>query len=175
MISYTGTAFENSGHFIPQGCCVFTSRDNTEIQHQQVKPLINAGTGAPSIHWDGGYKPEYSDNTEIQHPNQCRDRCPLNPLWRGYKPGVLCWLPHLRLPNCAFYMYLSYRAWADGLVQSQPLTLCRCVASLDQVDSDSFLIFTHCPISCFLHVKTQLTKMTCISLSVYKQTSEASQ
>ena len=57
MISYTATAFENSGHFITQGYCVFPSRDNTEIQHQKVKPLINAGTGAPSIHCDGGYKP----------------------------------------------------------------------------------------------------------------------
>ena len=60
MISYTATTFENSGHFIPQGyyCVhVFTSRDNTEIQHQQVKSLINAGTDVPSIHCEGGYKP----------------------------------------------------------------------------------------------------------------------
>lgn len=36
---------------------VFTSRDNTEIQHQQVKSLINAGTDVPSIHCDGYYNP----------------------------------------------------------------------------------------------------------------------
>lgn len=121
---------------------------DTEIQHQQVKPLINAGTGAPSIHWDGGYKPGVL--TLLITPSQIAQLC----------------LLHASLLQSLGRLIMSVPTTTDTA------QMCSVIRS---GRLGSFLIFTQCPISCIHHVKTQLTKMTCISLSVYKQTSEARQ